>query len=545
MKKTFTWLQISDIHFRPSKNHQYEGDSYDQVTSALIKFLKNLPEGVSKPEVVFATGDTAFSGKFEEYQRASSFFRKILSDNNISHSNFFVIPGNHDNDLDKNIPKPPDLLTKDLVEKILSDKEYGEKYYQQLHNYNSWCTRSDLTRGRCKFNSSEPYYVKKINVNGIEIGVVGLQTSINSGYVGIDNRDKDGYDQTQGKVVVGENIVRNALNSPLLKNVDFIFTLGHHPLHWYQQDIEEQTRNLIKTKSDFYLQGHTHREKFDRVFDRNDRWDTFFSITSGALHVGKNNLSATVIILGTIELEDQKNQYSLTIWPFNFNPDTETFVPDMSYWTNRKGFPLKFDNISNMNSKNIQSTNKVLNGQDEKNDYILNPFVMSTSNQAIDLAKKFIEDKDSIRALWGAHPYNSTLKKYFNKVSQGRSVQRLIGIHDIPQDLIADHVTLMSDYILNGKYRIYFTPFLYSDGLMTEDQVLILYHNERADTDEYLAIRTDEKNFVNYVNRNFESSVSVAKTNKIYLAKDNFSMDDDIDKRVGLIYKKLKELKSK
>ena len=67
-----TWLHISDFHFR-------EGDPYDRevVLRALVRSVARFYDEGRRPEIIFATGDIAHSGKAQEYALATSFFRRL------------------------------------------------------------------------------------------------------------------------------------------------------------------------------------------------------------------------------------------------------------------------------------------------------------------------------------------------------------------------------------------------------------------------------------------------------------------------------------
>ena len=63
-----TWLHISDLHFRAS-------DKFDSavVTQALLKDIsqrENIAPALKKIDLIFITGDIAFSGKPNEYEVA-------------------------------------------------------------------------------------------------------------------------------------------------------------------------------------------------------------------------------------------------------------------------------------------------------------------------------------------------------------------------------------------------------------------------------------------------------------------------------------------
>ena len=71
---TLRWLHISDFHFRG-------GDPYDRdvVLRALVCAVRTYREQGRQPDLIFATGDIAQSGKATEYDPASAFFDAILA----------------------------------------------------------------------------------------------------------------------------------------------------------------------------------------------------------------------------------------------------------------------------------------------------------------------------------------------------------------------------------------------------------------------------------------------------------------------------------
>ena len=89
----FTWLHVSDFHIR-------SGDPYDRdvVLRALTKSVKDFRERGRRPDLIFATGDIAFSGKTAEYELATQFFDDLIEAAGLKRRNLYVIPGNHDVD---------------------------------------------------------------------------------------------------------------------------------------------------------------------------------------------------------------------------------------------------------------------------------------------------------------------------------------------------------------------------------------------------------------------------------------------------------------
>ena len=88
-----TWLHISDFHIRG-------GDPYDRevVLKALVRAVAEYRDRGWQPDLVFATGDIAFSGTPEQYAIATAFFDEVLAAAKLELRQMFVIPGNHDLD---------------------------------------------------------------------------------------------------------------------------------------------------------------------------------------------------------------------------------------------------------------------------------------------------------------------------------------------------------------------------------------------------------------------------------------------------------------
>ena len=76
MDKKITWLHLSDLHFRVAEDNFESRLIYDK----LLEDLKHIEKDI---DLVFVTGDIAFSGRTEEYALASEFFNGVLEILNI------------------------------------------------------------------------------------------------------------------------------------------------------------------------------------------------------------------------------------------------------------------------------------------------------------------------------------------------------------------------------------------------------------------------------------------------------------------------------
>ncbi|MHB8546547.1 MAG: L-histidine N(alpha)-methyltransferase [Nitrosotalea sp.] len=337
----FTILLISDIHFKRFNNDGSKiVDSYDEVSNALMRFLDGKKGTI---DVVFVTGDLAWSGRRDQYDRAENLLLQIgkklgfiegSKNPTLMKDKFFLIPGNHDLDFDtiegqkftdKNYTTNDKIQTNRVQDLSL--------YFKPLKNYNKWLSDSKPMKG-CKeqqLNTISMGYSKSFKINSVKLGIIGLNTTMNA----VINRPRNGkVDKNQGSIVSGRSIFLSQLEK--VRDCDLIFTLGHFPLTWYWHDEEKQTTSSIMTLTDFYFGGHVHSG--DEIFStRETRWDYFANVTAGAFHESSNKLSTASILLCTINMSEDKSSFELIIEPQIYSKNQ--FMENHNYVLPRR-FPI-------------------------------------------------------------------------------------------------------------------------------------------------------------------------------------------------------------
>jgi len=115
VRVSITWLHISDFHIR-------SGDPYDrdQVLGALVRSVADYRHQGRSPDLIFATGDIAHSGKQAEYDLVGKFFDDLLTAAGLAKERLFVIPGNHDVDRDLGVG----------LARTLDSREEADKYFR-------------------------------------------------------------------------------------------------------------------------------------------------------------------------------------------------------------------------------------------------------------------------------------------------------------------------------------------------------------------------------------------------------------------------------
>ncbi|MDD6626888.1 MAG: SIR2 family protein [Lachnospiraceae bacterium] len=240
MDKKISWLHLSDLHFR------YSNDDFESqlIYEKLLEDLKHIEKPIN---LVFVTGDIAFSGNEKEYELAGAFFKQVLDILNIGKDALFFVPGNHDiqkSNTAEYISKVLDgIHGEEKISEIIGNKELRELFLKKFNSYydfvneNSWPT-----------SKSELFYTKNINVNGVDVAIVGL----NSAWGSISSSEK-------GNIVLGERQVLEAFSK--IRNPQITITLLHHPIYYFRDEDVESVEKIINRRSDFVLHGHTHNRK--------------------------------------------------------------------------------------------------------------------------------------------------------------------------------------------------------------------------------------------------------------------------------------------
>lgn len=240
MSKKVTWLHLSDLHFRVTE------DSFERqlIYDGLLEDLKHIEEHI---DLVFVTGDIAYSGCQEEYIIASEFFDNVLKILNLSKDAIFFVPGNHDIQRSTSANYISKMLagiqSEKEVSEILGSKELRELFLKRLNNYYDFVGNNAFP-----IEKSELSYTKNININGIDIAIVGL----NSTWGSTSSDEK-------GNIVLGERQVLEAFSK--IGTPHITFTLLHHPIYYFTDEDVCRVESIINSRSDFVLHGHIHNRK--------------------------------------------------------------------------------------------------------------------------------------------------------------------------------------------------------------------------------------------------------------------------------------------
>jgi tetratricopeptide (TPR) repeat protein/predicted phosphodiesterase len=254
-----TWLHVSDFHI-------HAGDPYDQnvVLKALVASVRRMREKDSRAlDLIFATGDIAFSGKPAEYELATRFFDELLEAAGVERKHLFVIPGNHDVDRTLGVGLARTLETREEADAYFGPKVPKVHITQKLGAFVKWhdsyfagirSTPTDTTCGP----------VVKVSVDGIRVGLLPLNSAL------FCQGDDD-----HAKLLIGRRALEPALEQLRALKADLNVAFIHHPLDWLSDVDESNIRASLQANVDVLLRGHLHKSDVESTV----------SASGGYLHI--------------------------------------------------------------------------------------------------------------------------------------------------------------------------------------------------------------------------------------------------------------------
>ena len=316
------WLHLSDFHSGK--------DGYSQISmfSEILAEVKEKNQEGFTPDLICITGDIANKGKKEEYDVFidSFFFPLIDILGNGWRGKIYVVPGNHDVDMDvSELAQKHGALTK--FPNLLDPDEMGLSKRQLL------ASRFDTFIDKAAISHISGNWIKSpegsftdiyLHEDGTEIGILGLNTAW------LAEKDND-----EKELSPGTNIVNNSLSK--IGSTAVKIVLGHHPIDWFIPGDKSAIRSLLAKNDVIYLHGHLHENGtgFEEGAGR-----LFRSIRAGASY--QVQPEDKILRNCILWCEFDHINSSISVLPLKwFRPDTEwkidTEAFPNSYWVAEQG----------------------------------------------------------------------------------------------------------------------------------------------------------------------------------------------------------------
>lgn len=239
------FLHVSDFHLRPARVARYE---QDRVLDGLVRFLERDRAGFPL-DLLFVTGDLAFSGKAEELALVQALLRRLLDVTGVPREHAFVVPGNHD--VDRGVGR---WLLRTLAgdEQAIAffEEPDGRAFHRKKLAAYEASLRELLGPGRALGLGVGAEAVEVVQVRGARLAVV----SLNSAWFAQGDDD-------QGNLWVGEPNVRRAIDHVADVEADFALALVHHPFEYLHEAERDVVETWFERGFDLVLRGHLHRDK--------------------------------------------------------------------------------------------------------------------------------------------------------------------------------------------------------------------------------------------------------------------------------------------
>jgi tetratricopeptide (TPR) repeat protein/predicted phosphodiesterase len=322
-----TWLHISDFHIRG-------GDPYDGdvVLCALVRSVQAFRKRGRAPDLIFATGDVAYSGKPDEYKIATIFFDALLDAAKLEKHQLFVIPGNHDVDRGRGAglartfesAEDADKYFDPAVPKVhltLKQGAFLDWYDLYFSGIRTW--PRDSTCGP----------LEVADIRGFKVGILPLNSALFC--QGDDDHDK---------LWIGRRCRGPALEKLQALGARVNVALVHHPLDWLSDLESSNIVAELHANVDFILRGHLHKTEVESVI----------SAHGGALHVAAGaayqsrkwpNRAAYATLDGN----------HLTVFPIRYEDQPrEIWTVDPSLFPSEKNYEKSFP-IPRLTARDVES----------------------------------------------------------------------------------------------------------------------------------------------------------------------------------------------
>ena len=299
--KNVRWLHLSDFHI----GQENFGQSF--ILERTISHIKDHVDAGLGPDFIFITGDIAYKGKKEEYER---FYYEFLAplDEFIPDlfSKLYMVPGNHD--LDRNVNEGFDrILMMPIASPFFEPHPDSLPRRQMLVQRFKNFIENDLTGHSTLFEQHPGAYAKEVICRDTKLAIIGINTAW------LCKDEKDFRNITPGKALVTKAI-ENVGQS------DLIIVLGHHPIDWIATDHAQPLGKIFGANHVVYLHGHMHKAWSTPTYGGGSH---YLSIQCGATFQAKDGGKwKNGLIWADADLENQ----SINLQPHEWNTANQEWI---------------------------------------------------------------------------------------------------------------------------------------------------------------------------------------------------------------------------
>lgn len=243
------WLHLSDLHIRLDQL-----DNIQLVFSRLRRLLQD--EGLTF-DLVFVTGDLAWNGAKSEYDEAYKILNALLSTVGCKNDRLFIVPGNHDVNLKKNVGLVSTFTGQEGANTFFRLPPQDRPHMVKFRDYEKF-----LLPMQCGQGATVGSYLCEVDIpeSGCHVRVLGM----NSAWFAQGGRGD------RSNLLIGYTELlshRERLEAGGAINI----ALVHHPFDWLQDYEAGTCATDVPAWCPFVLSGHMHRTNQTRLIDSDIR----------------------------------------------------------------------------------------------------------------------------------------------------------------------------------------------------------------------------------------------------------------------------------
>lgn len=323
----FSWLHLSDVHVgHPNVKHRSD---QALVLDALRQDLASLAKRFTPlPNAILVTGDIAFSGKKDQYDKAKTWLTETSALLGLSPESIFVVPGNHD------VDRAVDKDDRSIGRLVRGLREGGDDLDDILANAGDRALLERRMREYLSFAGGFPHLQKPdplfwahtlTTKRNLRVRLVGLNTALLAA-----------GDDDKGKLRLGTTALAQTLTK--LPDGELLLVLTHHPLRegWLADQVDAG-RQIAKSAT-IHLFGHVHEADSEEALT--GAGTGVLRITAGAVHGDKlpEGVPASHGYNVASVMAFEGGAIKLRIWPRKWSEKKQAFVQDTDNTTEEEPY---------------------------------------------------------------------------------------------------------------------------------------------------------------------------------------------------------------
>jgi predicted MPP superfamily phosphohydrolase len=319
-----TWIHLSDIHF----GHGDASYGWDQrlVLQALLKDLVEQCQHRHRADIVFVTGDIAFSGKPEQYVQARAWLDQVGGSVGLGPERVHVVPGNHD--VDRSLDREPDVArllralrdSQESLDTALANQTDRKKLAARMAAYLEFAAG---LAPACQEKPQRPleerlFWQHREARDHLYLRIIGLNTALLAA-----------GDDDQGRLALGREQLARTLTEPAIEPGELVIALSHHPLQAGWLADESVVTPWLRNHVHVHLSGHVHDAASEDA--RSGTGGRVIRVAAGAAHgeaqpaggSPRHGYNISSVFVG------EHGNLCLRVWPRLWSDSHTDFVVDV------------------------------------------------------------------------------------------------------------------------------------------------------------------------------------------------------------------------